>query len=181
MRTAGPSLRVVRLLSVAYVGERRHPDLGEEINSAMVGGTRRMNGNQRRSDLIAAYKELLRVYLEKRPSGLRRKISEVIGTNRSFVSQITNPKYSVPIPSHYVHRIISVCHFSPAERVAFISAYLGAHPRRAELVEGAGADSLTIDLSAVADESQRYLIRRTLRETADSLIALASGKERGEE
>jgi hypothetical protein len=137
-----------------------------------------MNGTQRQAELVAAYKELLRGYLEKRPSGLRKRISDAIGTNRSFVSQITNPKYSVPIPSHYVHKLISVCHLSPAERSAFLAAYLEAHPGQAELLDNSAvADSITIDLSAVKDEAQRNLIKQTLKETAASLIALASGKK----
>lgn len=140
-----------------------------------------MSGNQ--AELIAAYKELLRGYLEKRPSGLRKRISDAIGTNRSFVSQITNPKYSVPIPSHYVHKLIAVCHLSPPERTAFIAAYLEAHPGQAELLERPDLieqQSVTIDLSAIRDESQRELIKQTLRYTADSLISLANGKREGD-
>ena len=136
-----------------------------------------MNGNQRQAELVAAYKELLRGYLEKRPSGLRKRISDAIGTNRSCVSQITNPKYSVPIPSHYIHKLISVCHLSPKERTEFIASYLEAHPGQAELLENRDVvDTFTIDLSAVRDESQRNLIKQTLKYTAESLIALASGK-----
>lgn len=136
-----------------------------------------MNGNQRQAELVAAYKELLRSYLEKRPSGLRKRISDAIGTNRSFVSQITNPKYSVPIPSHYIHTLISVCHLSPMERSEFLTAYLAAHPGQAELLDNSAmVDSITIDLSAVKDEAQRSLIKRTLKGTAESLIAMALGK-----
>ncbi len=136
-----------------------------------------MNGTQHQAELVAAYKELLRAYLEKRPSGLRKRISDAIGTNRSFVSQITNPKYSVPIPSHYVHKLIAICHLSPAERDEFLAAYLAAHPGQAELLDNSAMiDSITIDLSAVKDEGQRYLIKQALKGTAESLIALASGK-----
>jgi len=136
-----------------------------------------MNGNQRQAELVAAYKELLRSYLEKRPSGLRKRISDAIGTNRSFVSQITNPKYSVPIPSHYIHTLMSVCHLSPMERSEFLTAYLAAHPGQAELLDNSAmVDSITIDLSAVKDEAQRSLIKRTLKGTAESLIAMALGK-----
>ena len=138
-----------------------------------------MNEMQTPNDPIAAYKELLRDFLAKRPSGLRKKISDAIGTNRSFVSQITNPKYSVPIPSHYVQKIIAVCHLTPSERTQFLEAYVEAHPGQTELlVSGAIADAyaVTIDLSAVKDETQRDLIRQTLKYTAESLIALATGK-----
>lgn len=136
-----------------------------------------MNGTQHQAELVAAYKELLRAYLEKRPSGLRKRISDAIGTNRSFVSQITNPKYSVPIPSHYVHKLIAICHLSPAERSAFLTAYLEAHPGQAELLDNSAIiDTITIDLSAVKDEAQRSLIKQTLKGTAESLIAIALGR-----
>lgn len=139
-----------------------------------------MSSNQRQADLVAAYKELLRGYLEKRPSGLRKRISDAIGTNRSFVSQITNPKYSVPIPSHYVNRLISVCHLSPTERTEFIAAYLEAHPGQAELLDNSSVvetRTITIDLSMVADSAERELIKQTLKFTAESLIALAMGRK----
>ena len=141
-----------------------------------------MNANHRQTDLIAAYKELLRGYLEKRPSGLRKKIADAIGTNRSFVSQITNPKYSVPIPSHYVHTLVSICHLTPSERTAFISAYLLAHPGQVELLETSAAsksETVMIDLSAVKDEAQRNLIKQTLKFMAESLIALTSDRGGG--
>lgn len=145
-------------------------------------GGRRMNSNQKQLELIAAYKELLRGYLEKRPSGLRTRISDAIGTNRSFVTQITNPKYSVPIPSHFVHKLIAICHLSPSERTSFLAAYLEAHPGQSELLENTDlieTDRLIIDLSGVKDTTQRNLIKQTLKYTAESLIALASDKRGG--
>lgn len=138
-----------------------------------------MSEPQSPSELIAIYKELLRDYLAKRPSGLRKKISDAIGTNRSFVSQITNPKYSVPIPSHYVHKIIAICHLTPTERAEFLAAYVDAHPGQAELLANSAvvdADTITIDLSEVKDVAQRNLIKQTLKYTAESLIALATGR-----
>lgn len=134
-------------------------------------------------ELIATYKELLKGYLEKRPSGLRKRISDAIGTNRSFVSQITNPKYSVPIPSQYLHTLIAVCHLTPLEREEFLAAYLAAHPGQVELLQNGGlasSDSVTIDLSSVEDHTERTLIKETLKHLADSLISLANGKGRVE-
>jgi hypothetical protein len=142
-----------------------------------------MNESQRQAELIAAYKELLRGYLEKRPSGLRKRISDAIGTNRSFVSQITNPKYSVPIPAHYVHPIIAVCHLSLAERSAFVAAYLQAHPGQADLLQAGSEESaiLSIDLSGVADDAQRTLIKQALRSLAETMISLLPPGKDGEE
>lgn len=129
-------------------------------------------------ELIRAYKDKLRRYLEIRPSGLRKKISDEIGTNRSFVSQITNPRYSVPIPSHYIHKIMDICHLSAVERSEFISAYLAAHPGQAELIGNQSiseSDKFKIDLSAVSDMQQREIIKHTLKNMAETLIALANG------
>ena len=128
-------------------------------------------------DLIAVYKDLLRGYLAMRPSGLRKKISEAIGTNRSFVSQITNPNYRVPVPPHYVRTIMDVCHLSPAERGSFLNAYIAAHPAHAELAGGQGVSRETgmfIDLSAVRDDETRDHIRRSLRVVAETMIAMST-------
>lgn len=130
-------------------------------------------------DLIRAYKEILRSFLETRPSGFRKKISDAIGTNRSFVSQITNPNYRVPIPSHYVHTIMEVCHLSPIERTDFLSAYLAAHPGQAELInnrELSGKDSFSIDLSSVNDTHERDLIKQALKQLADTMMALSASQ-----
>ena len=36
-----------------------------------------------------------------------------LGKNRSFVSQITNPAYAMPIPAQHLEIIFEICHFSP--------------------------------------------------------------------
>ena len=139
-----------------------------------------MNDKYHKNDkLIREYKEMLRGYIEKRPSGLRKKIAGAIGTNRSFVSQITNPAYRVPIPLHYVHTIISVCHLSPIERTNFLAAYMAAHPEQAELInyrEASHEAAFTIDLSVVSDEQSRNMIKHALKTMADTMIPLATTK-----
>jgi len=79
---------------------------------------------------VAQYKRVLQEVLEKRPSGTRLRLAEELGKNRSFISQITNPTYSVPIPARHVERIFEICHFSAPERRAFLDAYALAHPNR---------------------------------------------------
>jgi hypothetical protein len=86
---------------------------------------------------VAAYKAILKAVLESRPSGMRRKLAEAIGKNRSFVSQISNPAYQVPIPARHVSLIFEICHFSPQERAAFLKAYAEAHPGRLGAASGA--------------------------------------------
>src|SRR5579871_4285598 len=79
---------------------------------------------------VADYKAILKTVLESRPSGMRQKLAEAIGKNRSFVSQISNPAYQVPIPARHVALVLEICHFSPTERAAFLKAYARAHPGR---------------------------------------------------
>jgi hypothetical protein len=79
---------------------------------------------------VSAYKQILRNVLEQRPAGIRRRLAEVLGKNRSFITHLSNPVYSTPIPAQYVESIVAVCHFSAAEREAFLAAYERAHPGR---------------------------------------------------
>lgn len=80
---------------------------------------------------VAEYKAILKAALDIRPSGFRRKLAAAIGRHPSFVSQITNPIYPVPIPAPHLDAIFEVCRLSPEERQAFLTAYSRAHPRRA--------------------------------------------------
>lgn len=88
------------------------------------------------ADAVAEYKAIFKAILESRPSGMRLKLAHVLGKNRSFISQIANPAYQVPIPVQHLNAIFEVCHFSPAERTRFLEAYGRAHPRRAERLRG---------------------------------------------
>jgi hypothetical protein len=78
---------------------------------------------------VAAYKTVLRDVLDQRPSGTRQRLATALGKNRSFVSQISNPAYSVPIPAKHLDAIFEICHFPPVEKRAFLEAYGRAHPR----------------------------------------------------
>ena len=79
---------------------------------------------------VALYKVILRRVLDNRPSGTRLKLAAALGKNRSFVTQITNPAYLVPIPAKHVAIIFEVCHLSGVERAAVLEAYGRAHPGR---------------------------------------------------
>lgn len=83
--------------------------------------------------LVAGYKRLLQAVFDTRPSGTRQRLAAALGTNRSFVSQVANPAYPMPIPAQHLETIFEVCHFSHAERTAFTTAYAAAHPGRLEL------------------------------------------------
>ena len=81
---------------------------------------------------VADYKRVLQQVLDNRPSGTRQRLAATLGTNRSFVSQMANPAYAMPIPAQHLEAIFEVCHFSAAERQSFNNAYVRAHPERRE-------------------------------------------------
>lgn len=87
-------------------------------------------GRDQAARAVEAYKRILAAVLDNRPSGTRLKLAAALGKNRSFVSQITNTNYPIPIPAQHVEIICDVCRLSPAERDAFLEAYRRAHPRR---------------------------------------------------
>lgn len=79
---------------------------------------------------VERYKAILRNVLDSRPSGTRQRLATALGKNRSFISQISNPVYAVPIPAQHVETIFEVCHFAPKERKLFLAAYARAHRGR---------------------------------------------------
>ena len=76
---------------------------------------------------IATYKTILRDAIDRRPAGMRARIALALGKHKSFVSQLTNPIYPMPLPARHVETIFEICHFSPEERRAFLKAYERAH------------------------------------------------------
>ena len=100
-----------------------------------------------RGETVADYKHLLQTVCDNRPSGTRGRLAAALGTNRSFVSQLVNPAYAMPIPAQHLETIFEVCHFSPADRAAFLAIYDNAHPGRRETgeeVAGMRVVSLTV-------------------------------------
>ena len=75
---------------------------------------------------VVAYKDLLKRVVDNRPSGTRHRLAIALGKNRSFISQITSPAYSVPIPAVHLDTIFEVCHFTPTEKSEFLAAYTEA-------------------------------------------------------
>lgn len=130
-------------------------------------------------DAVAHYKRLLKAALERRPSGTRQKLAEAIGTHKSFISQVTNPAYRVPLPAQHIPTVFRVCHFGPEEKDAFLAAYRAAHPGQAgTLGEFARADddTLTIALPPFADPQTRRDVEELIRDFAERIIALAQKK-----
>jgi len=88
------------------------------------------------SPAVADYKEILKRVLDNRPSGTRQRLASALGKNRSFISQIANPSYSVPIPAQHLETLLHVCHFTVDEQRDFLDAYHRAHPHRRQRPAG---------------------------------------------
>jgi hypothetical protein len=109
--------------------------------------------SQAPQDAVAAYKRMLAAVIERRPSGTRQRLATALAKNRSFVSQITNPAYSTPIPASHLAQIFEVCHFSGAERQEFARLYARAHPKKM-LTEGPPRAAAAIELPDLGDEAK---------------------------
>jgi hypothetical protein len=120
---------------------------------------------------IATYKALLRQALDNRPSGTRLKLAAALGTNRSFISQITNPGYPIPIPVQHLDVIFEVCHLAPAEKAAFLEAYQAAHPGRTQ-AQGRPAQgrSLTLTLPDLGDNRRNQAMDKAILDFVASLV-----------
>lgn len=116
---------------------------------------------------VAAYKQILREALEKRPAGIRRRLAEVMGKNRSFITHLSNPTYSTPIPARYVESILAVCHFALPEREAFLAAYEKAHPGKlARPTAHASLRTVSMRLPDLEDPDRNAQLERMLHDMA---------------
>lgn len=85
------------------------------------------------ADAISAYKKILKDILDVRPSGTRQRLATAIGKNRSFVSQMANPNYAMPIPAQHLETMFELCHFSEMQRRLFLEHYHHAHSGKLRL------------------------------------------------
>lgn len=132
-----------------------------------------------RDEAVASYKQLLRSYIDRRPSGTRRRIAIAIGKHKSFISQVTNPSYRVPLPAQHIPTIMEICHFSPEERRAFLEAYALAHPNQSRQVGetgGAQVHTMHIEVPAFDDPERQRQVIDTIREMAARIIALGQSQ-----
>ncbi len=125
------------------------------------------------SEAVAEYKRVLQRVLENRPSGTRQRLAAALEKNRSFISQITNPAYAVPIPAVHLDRIFEICHFPPEEKRHFLEAYERAHARRLKLVkESRRLRSHTIYLPDLGDETRNHQLEKLVATFITELIRL---------
>jgi hypothetical protein len=123
---------------------------------------------------VTAYKQILKRVLDNRPSGTRQRLAQVLGKNRSFVSQIANPAYATPIPVQHLQTIFEVCHFSLDERREFLDFYATAHPRRHLLVrEVPRQRSITITVPDFGDARKNRAVDDMIADFARRLARLS--------
>jgi hypothetical protein len=130
-------------------------------------------------DAVAAYKTVFKAVLDKRPSGMRLRLADAIGKNRSFISQISNPGYATPIPAQHLNTIFQLCHFSAAERAQFLAAYNDAHPQRADnLTPGRKERTVVLQLPKLGSAKKDGQLDALLNDFARRLAALLRDGER---
>jgi hypothetical protein len=133
------------------------------------------------NDAITDYKTLLRLYVDRRPSGTRQKLAEAFGTHKSFISQVTNPTYRVPLPAQHIPALFKVCHFSPEEQRVFMDVYARAHPGQIGAIEQLAhfeEDVLRIPVPEFTDPERRREVEQLIRDFAERVIALAQHAEK---
>ena len=117
------------------------------------------------AETVADYKRLLQTVCDNRPSGTRGRLAAALGTNRSFVSQLVNPAYAMPIPAQHLEAIFEVCHFSPADRAAFLAVYDNAHPgRRATSEETGGTRVVSLTMPDLGSARRNQAVDALLAE-----------------
>jgi hypothetical protein len=122
-------------------------------------------------DLIAAYKAILRDVLDRRPSGMRQRLAEALGKNRSFITQIANPAYQTTIPAQHVHPIVQICHFSAQERDRFPKLSPGA-PAPAASSKSANAAGVHADAAGSGVGTEEPQLDSLLSEFAEKVARL---------
>jgi hypothetical protein len=126
---------------------------------------------------VAEYKRILQQVLENRPAGTRLRLAEELGKNRSFISQITNPNYSVPIPAPHIERIFEICHFLAGEKAQFMEAYQRAHPRRAPGASGDGRwREIVLRVPDLRDRKKNKQLDDMMKEMLDRVLRLMGGR-----
>jgi hypothetical protein len=130
-------------------------------------------------DAVAAYKAIFKAVLDKRPSGMRLRLADALGKNRSFISQISNPIYATPIPAQHLSTIFQLCHFSATEKAAFLAAYEEAHPQRADTMKARRKErTITLQAPSLGSARKDGQFDALLHEFVRRLAALLRDSER---
>ena len=128
---------------------------------------------------IRTYKTLLRAAVERCPAGTKQKIAKELGTSRSFVSQIFNPAYSVPVPAKHLNTLIKLCALTQSEETAFRSAHLLAHPPPASDGGRRKQNEICIPLPKFENADQRRAVEQAILASAEAIIKVSVGDAGG--
>ena len=124
-------------------------------------------------EAMRTYKSILSHVIDQRPSGTRQRLADTLGKHRSFVSQITSPTYSTPIPAKHLPLIFSVCHFGSQERDQFLAAYRRAHPGKVPIGEaGRRVRHLSLTVPDLGDDKQNAALDRAVNEFIHRITSL---------
>ena len=127
---------------------------------------------------IADYKAILAAIIDMRPSGTRQRLADALGKHRSFVTQITSPAYSTPLPARHLPTIFKVCHFSPAERYRFLKAYQAAHPGKLpDFTEQDGFRQLSLMVPDFGDDKKNRSFDDAIAEFIQKIARLTGNSE----
>jgi hypothetical protein len=140
-----------------------------------------IDNSSQASEAITEYKALLRSYLDRRPSGTRQKLAEAFGTHKSFISQIINPSYRVPLPAQHIPALFRVCHLSPEEQRTFLDVYARAHPGQFAAMEELASfeeDVLRIPMPKFSDPAQRKQVEQLIKGYAERIISIFQDGEK---
>ncbi len=129
---------------------------------------------------VSDYKQILREYINKRPSGLRGKIALVLGTHKSFISQITNPNDPTAIPARHVEPIIATCNLSTEEKETFLDAYNRAHPSTS--VQDFPADeedfrNIIVRVPVLKDPKKQEVVELLIQDTVRRIFNLITEEQ----
>lgn len=129
-------------------------------------------------EAIVAYKSILAQIIDNRPSGTRQRLAGALGKHRSFVTQITSPGYSTPLPARHLATIFRVCHFSPTEQERFLTAYQLAHPGKLpDLGAGDKLRQVSLMVPDLGDERKNRMLDEAVADFVQRIVALGSAAE----
>jgi hypothetical protein len=114
---------------------------------------------------VGEYKRIFKQVLDNKPSGMRIRLAHAMGKNRSFVSQISNSTYPVPVPIQHLNTIFDVCHFPPDSRGAV------ARPRQCsvELALDHGMDEFANPVAQASFDRIKPVVEKAVEGAAKHL------------
>ncbi|MNL31699.1 hypothetical protein D3C87_1535020 [compost metagenome] len=129
-------------------------------------------------DAIIAYKAILAAIIDIRPSGTRQRLAAALGKHRSFVTQITSPGYSTPLPARHLATIFQVCHVSKAEQDRFLAAYQAAHPGKLpDLGHAGNLRQLTLMVPDLGEERKNRMLDEAVQDFIQKIISISAEGE----